>query len=129
MQVAQFLNIGALIDGRICAARGFTCNTARLSPPTLAGTALEGPTRILIPRTAIRHDPEGALMALVLRCQIQGDRYLLHPGLESCPHNSRPERMLQFGNARPRPEASILIQVSPAEAASRVSSTLVQCNT
>lgn len=82
VEVAQFLNIGALIEGRICASHGFTCNRDRLTLPTLAGAAPEGPSRILIPRTAIRHDPQGALMAQVLRCQFQGDRYLLHLGLE-----------------------------------------------
>jgi len=82
VEVAQFLNIGALVDGRISDARGFTCNSDRLNLPELARTAPEGPARLLIPRTAIRPAPEGALMAQVLRCQFQGDRYLLHLGLE-----------------------------------------------
>ncbi len=82
VEVAQFLNIGALIEGRVCRARGFTCNRDRLHLPDLARSAPEGPARILIPRTAIRPAPEGALMAQVLRCQFQGDRYLLHLGLE-----------------------------------------------
>lgn len=82
VEVAQFLNIGALIEGRMCNARGFTCNRDRLSVPVRVGSAPEGPARILIPRTAIRPDAQGALMAQVLRCQFQGDRYLLHLGLE-----------------------------------------------
>lgn len=81
VEVAQFLNIGALIDGRISAARGFTCSRDHLNLPAFAGLAPEGPARVLIPRTAIRHDPQGALMGQVLRCQFQGDRYLLHLGL------------------------------------------------
>jgi iron(III) transport system ATP-binding protein len=80
--VAQFLNIGALVDGRLCASTGFTCARSQLSLPSLAGRAPEGPARILIPRTAIRPDPQGALTAQVLRCQFQGDRYLLHLGLD-----------------------------------------------
>lgn len=81
VEVAQFLNIGALIGGRICHARGFTCNRDRLHLPHLANSAPEGPVHILIPRTAIRPATEGNLMAQVLRCQFQGDRYLLHLGL------------------------------------------------
>lgn len=81
VQVAQFLNIGALVDGKVCAAHGFTCARDHLNLPSLAGQVPDGPARILIPRTAIRPDPEGALMAQVLRCQFQGDRYLLHLGL------------------------------------------------
>ena len=80
--VAQFLNIGALVEGRLCAAGGFTCARSHLSLPSLAGKAPEGPARILIPRTAIRPDPQGALKAQVMRCQFQGDRYLLHLGLD-----------------------------------------------
>ncbi len=82
VEVARFLNIGALVDGKLCASSGFTCTRARLTLPSLAGMAPEGPARILIPRTAIRPDPQGALMAQVLRCQFQGDRYLLHLGLD-----------------------------------------------
>ncbi|MFN7002085.1 MAG: ABC transporter ATP-binding protein [Roseinatronobacter sp.] len=82
VEVAQFLNIGALVDGKLCATSGFTCARSRLSLPSLAGMAPEGPARILIPRTAIRPDPQGALKAQVLRCQFQGDRYLLHLGLD-----------------------------------------------
>lgn len=80
--VAQFLNIGALVDGTLCASNGFTCAQSNLNLPSLAGKAQEGPARILIPRTAIRPDPAGALKAHVLRCQFQGDRYLLHLGLD-----------------------------------------------
>jgi len=82
VEVAQFLNIGALIEGRVCRARGFICDRDRLNLPGLSQSAPEGPARILIPRTAIRPAPEGALMAQVLRCQFQGDRYLLHLGLD-----------------------------------------------
>ena len=82
VEVAQFLNIGALIEGRVCRTHGFTCSRDRLSLPDLAQSAPEGPARILIPRTAIRPATEGALMAQVLRCQFQGDRYLLHLGLD-----------------------------------------------
>lgn len=82
VEVAQFLNIGALIEGRVCNARGFTCSRDKLSVPVRVGSAPEGPARMLIPRTAIRPDAQGALMAQVLRCQFQGDRYLLHLGLE-----------------------------------------------
>ncbi len=82
VEVAQFLNIGALVEGRLCASDGFTCTTSHLTLPFLAGKAQEGPARILIPRTAIRPDPQGALKAQVLRCQFQGDRYLLHLGLD-----------------------------------------------
>ncbi|MCC5955836.1 MAG: ABC transporter ATP-binding protein [Natronohydrobacter sp.] len=81
VQVAQFLNIGALVEGKVCAAHGFTCARDHLNLPSLAGKVPDGPARILIPRTAIRPDPQGALMAQVLRCQFQGDRYLLHLGL------------------------------------------------
>jgi len=81
VEVAQFLNIGALIDGQVCASRGFTCAHDHINLPGLAGNSPEGPARILIPRTAVRPDPDGPLSAKVLRCQFQGDRYLLHLGL------------------------------------------------
>lgn len=81
VEVAQFLNIGALIDGQVCASRGFTCAHDYINLPGLAGNSPEGPARILIPRTAVRPDPHGPLTAQVLRCQFQGDRYLLHLGL------------------------------------------------
>ncbi|MFD1910688.1 ABC transporter ATP-binding protein [Halodurantibacterium flavum] len=81
VQVAQFLNIGALLQGRICSTGGFSCDSGRLKLPGLAGSAPEGPAHVLIPRTAVRTAPEGPLMARVLRCQFQGDRYLLHLGL------------------------------------------------
>ncbi|MFN6977683.1 MAG: ABC transporter ATP-binding protein [Gemmobacter sp.] len=82
VDVAQFLNIGALIDGRMTAGHGFTCAQGRLTLPGIGQGAPEGPGRILIPRTAVRPDPQGALCARVLRCQFQGDRYLLHLGLD-----------------------------------------------
>jgi iron(III) transport system ATP-binding protein len=82
VEVAQFLNIGAMIEGRVCHTHGFTCNRDRLNLPHLANSAPEGPARLLIPRTAIRPASEGAVMAQVLRCQFQGDRYLLHLGLD-----------------------------------------------
>lgn len=82
VEVAQFLNIGALIEGTLCASEGFTCAQSRLKLPSLAGKGKEGPARILIPRMAIRPDPQGALKAQVTRCQFQGDRYLLHLGLD-----------------------------------------------
>lgn len=82
VEVAQFLNIGALIEGHISRQNGFTCNHDRLNLPHLANSSPEGPARVLIPRTAVRPASEGALMAKVLRCQFQGDRYLLHLGLD-----------------------------------------------
>ncbi|MDD7969980.1 ABC transporter ATP-binding protein [Roseinatronobacter alkalisoli] len=82
VDVAQFLNIGALIDGHVCSTQGFTCSRNSLKLPDLALSAQEGPARILIPRTAIRLASDGALTAQVLRCQFQGDRYLLHLGLD-----------------------------------------------
>ena len=82
VEVAQFLNIGALIEGTLSASDGFTCAQSRLKLPSLAGKGKEGHARILIPRMAIRPDPQGALKAQVLRCQFQGDRYLLHLGLD-----------------------------------------------
>jgi iron(III) transport system ATP-binding protein len=83
VEVAQFLNIGALIDGTVCHTRGFTCSRDKLNLPDLRQTAPAGPARVLIPRTAVRPDPAGTLTARVMRCQFQGDRYLLHLGLDS----------------------------------------------
>jgi len=85
-EVAQFLNIGALIEGQVTSApgvsaRGFVCRENLLKLDCLGDGLPEGPARILIPRTAVRPDPAGVLKARVLRCQFQGDRYLLHLGL------------------------------------------------
>lgn len=74
-EVAQFLNIGALLDGVITdgvfrsASQHVSCAAAGMP---------DGHARLLVPRTALRPDPSGPLMARVLRCQFQGDRYLLH---------------------------------------------------
>ena len=83
VEVAQFLNIGALIDGNVCHTRGFTCSRDKFNLPDLRQFAPEGPARVLIPRTAVRPDPAGTLTAQVMRCQFQGDRYLLHLDLDS----------------------------------------------
>lgn len=42
VEVAQFLNIGALIEGYVCRTRGFTCNRKRLNLPDLALSVPEG---------------------------------------------------------------------------------------
>lgn len=83
VEVAQFLNIGTLVDGRITRDRGFVCDRDLLHIAHLTGDGRDGAARILIPRTAVRPDPQGALTARVLRCQFQGDRYLLHLGFGS----------------------------------------------
>lgn len=81
VEVAQFLNIGALVEGRVTAGQGFTCSQNLLQLPPFGAAAIDGPASILIPRTAIRPDEAGPLRARVRRCQFQGDRYLLHLGL------------------------------------------------
>jgi iron(III) transport system ATP-binding protein len=80
VEIAQFLNIGALIAGRITPEHGFICDRDRLKLPDLM--APDGPAHVLIPRTAIRPADEGPLTAQVARCQFQGDRYLLHLALD-----------------------------------------------
>ncbi|MDM7459784.1 MAG: TOBE domain-containing protein, partial [Paracoccus sp. (in: a-proteobacteria)] len=82
VDVAQFLNIGTLSEGKAQGGQGFVCANDRLRLENLCHDVPDGPARILIPRTAIRPDPAGALTARVLRCQFQGDRYLLQLGLD-----------------------------------------------
>ncbi|MCC5977575.1 MAG: ABC transporter ATP-binding protein [Salinarimonas sp.] len=76
-EVAQFLNIGALVDGEV-RAREFQCNRRTVRVAELAQGCADGPARLLIPRTAIARAEDGPLKARVARCQFQGDRYLLH---------------------------------------------------
>ena len=76
-EVAQFLNIGALVDGEI-RAREFQCNRRTVRVTELAQGCADGPARLLIPRAAIARADDGPLKARVARCQFQGDRYLLH---------------------------------------------------
>ena len=83
VEVARFLNIGAVIAGHVSAAGEFRSAAGRLRLSALARVSGGGPTHLLIPRTAIRPDPAGPLTARVTRCQFQGDRYLLHLGLEA----------------------------------------------
>ncbi|MBM3606708.1 MAG: ABC transporter ATP-binding protein [Alphaproteobacteria bacterium] len=82
VEVARFLNIGAVIKGNVYGEHGFTCDQGRLSIPSVRGVAPDGPAQLLIPRMAIRPDPSGPLTAQVTRCQFQGDRYLLHLELD-----------------------------------------------
>ena len=76
-EVAQFLNIGALVDGEVT-AREFRCSRQMVRVPAPGGDQGDGPARLLIPRTAITRCADGPLQARVARCQFQGDRYLLH---------------------------------------------------
>lgn len=77
VDVAQFLNIGALIDGDIAEKR-FRGSSELLSVETPLSNGYEGRAKLLIPRTAVRADSAGPLKERVRRSQFQGDRYLLH---------------------------------------------------
>ncbi len=84
VEVARFLNIGAVLAGRVEGAR-FRLPGGDIALPAgaLPAAAASGPAHLLVPRTAVRPaDPGGAeLRARVIRCQFQGDRYLLHLAL------------------------------------------------
>lgn len=82
-EVAQFLNIGALLDGMVSGGR---FAAASLNIDVAAEGLPDGPARLLVPRTAVRPDPAGPLSARVLRCQFKGDRYLLHLALDQTGH-------------------------------------------
>jgi iron(III) transport system ATP-binding protein len=81
LAVAQFLNLGSLLPGRMVAGRfvgsGF-------SWPLELPEGWDGkPVRLLIPRNAVRPCPSRAngLVARVQRQQFQGDRYLVEYAL------------------------------------------------
>jgi iron(III) transport system ATP-binding protein len=76
--IARFLNIGALISGHITADCDFVAETQLIRLPQSMYYEFSGPAQLLIPRTAVGLDPQGEMSARVLRCQFQGDRYLLH---------------------------------------------------
>jgi len=89
IDVARFLNIGAIIAGEVSQSR-FTASDATLeiaAPVCEAGSGSVpgGPAQLLVPRAAIRpaSPAEGKLRAVVSRCQFQGDRYLLHLTLDA----------------------------------------------
>ncbi len=86
VDVAQFLNIGALIDGEI-AERQFRGSSAALSVETPLTNGYNGRAKLLIPRTAVRAAQDGTLRARVRRSQFQGDRYLLHLDLGAGAHS------------------------------------------
>ena len=76
VEVARFLNIGAVFKGRLDDGR-FRCDEGLLELPAANGSA--GPAHLLVPRTALRPAAaEGTLEGTVTHCQFQGDRYLLH---------------------------------------------------
>jgi iron(III) transport system ATP-binding protein len=97
VEVARFLNIGAIFEGIVAGGR-FRGNAGELD--LAVGTA-DGPAHLLVPRMAMRPAAStngGAdIHATVARCQFQGDRYLLHfspaPGAGTmvCP-SDRPVR-------------------------------------
>ena len=85
VDVAQFLNIGALIDGEV-AAREFRGTSAPVSVRSPLSNGYQGRATLLIPRTAVRAAADGPLRARVRRSQFQGDRYLLHLDLGAGGH-------------------------------------------
>ena len=85
-EVAQFLNVGALIDGNVSESRfRGAAQEFVVEAPQING--FKGAAKLLIPRTAVRADDNGALKARVRRSQFQGDRYLLHLELGAGGHS------------------------------------------
>ena len=80
-EIARFLNIGTLVPGFVSEDHEFVAEHLSFRVPKLTTNGFAGPAQLLIPRTAARPDPCGEINARVLRCQFQGDRYLLHLGL------------------------------------------------
>lgn len=78
--IAQFLNIGTLLPGYVSAHREFVAQQQSIQLSNLPHSGFSGSAQLLIPRTAGGLDPHGEIKAKVLRCQFQGDRYLLHLG-------------------------------------------------
>lgn len=78
VDVARFLNIGAIFDGIVADGR-FQAHAGELDLPV---SCREGVATLLVPRMAMRMDPAAGkhadINARVERCQFQGDRYLLH---------------------------------------------------
>ncbi|MDO5528150.1 MAG: ABC transporter ATP-binding protein [Paracoccus sp. (in: a-proteobacteria)] len=75
LAVARFLNVGAVLDGEIVEGRF----RSRCGGLDLAADRGDGPASLLVPRRAVRvcgDRPD--LNARVMRCQFQGDSYLLH---------------------------------------------------
>jgi len=95
VEVARFLNIGAIVSGMVEGAFFRLANGAIELP----APAPPGPAHLLVPRTAIvLSDPvEGPLRATVTRCSFQGDRYLLHLALSG----AGPETELACSADRP----------------------------
>ncbi len=79
--IAQFLNIGTLVPGYVSDHHDFVSEQQSIRLSNLTSDRFVGPAHLLIPRTAAQPDPRGEIKAKVLRCQYQGDRYLLHLGL------------------------------------------------
>ncbi|TVQ32822.1 MAG: ABC transporter ATP-binding protein [Geminicoccaceae bacterium] len=83
VQVARFLNIGAIFVGALEGGL-FRCSRGAIELPAagLGGWCgrKSGPAHLLVPRTAVRpaEPANGHLRARVSHCQFQGDRYLLH---------------------------------------------------
>ena len=80
VEVARFLNVGAILDGIATGARFRSACGFEVAAPS---PAPDGPAHLLVPRAALRpvETKNGQLRARVTRCQFQGDRYLLRLSL------------------------------------------------
>lgn len=78
--IARFLNIGTLLPGHVSAQGEFVAQQQSIRLSQVPNSSCLGSAQLLIPRTAARLDPQGEMKGKVLRCQFQGDRYLLHLG-------------------------------------------------
>ncbi len=76
VEVARFLNIGAILGGIASGARFRSECGFEIPAPS---PAPDGPAHLLVPRAALRpvEAANGHLRARVTRCQFQGDRYML----------------------------------------------------
>jgi len=84
VEVARFLDIGAILEGSTSAGRFRTSCGLEIAAPVPAGpVAGGGPAHLLVPRTAVRPvaAADGELRARVTQCRFQGDRYLLRLNL------------------------------------------------
>lgn len=80
-EVAQFLNIGALLDVNVKEGTVYCGEGQNILFPDLLMDKFTGRGQLLVPRMAVRVDSQGHLQGKVLLCQFQGDRYLLHLAL------------------------------------------------
>ncbi|MFN6953563.1 MAG: ABC transporter ATP-binding protein [Acetobacteraceae bacterium] len=102
-EVAQFLNLGAIVPGEVAGGM-FRHAASRLALPVRAP---DGPAEALLPRRALRADPAGMLAADIAEQRFRGDDVLVTARLAD-------GTALSFAHPRRLPDGAVRLSLDPA---------------